>query len=280
MIIPVRNHQAIIAPLIERLNNLEIGDFCSPLQINVIDDSSTDRTAAIVLHQIQNAKKSWVFKQNPRQVGLGATIKNALSSIDYELTAICEPTSLIDSNILLQMLTPFTKKQIHVDVVEGSPGLCLIRSALLKSIPLHSGDFRIWAELTTKLSQRNAIVVKMALPTKLKPQKEAWKTILSALTALKYRFLYDVFIDDEHGSGMLARLSSAERFNSWMASKIRPYLGQNVLEVGAGIGNLTKKFIPRPHYIATDINPLYLQTLKLFSRDRFGAKRGVTLWKF
>src|ERR1039458_1164007 len=43
----------------------------------------------------------------------------------------------------------------------------------------------------------------------------------------------------------LEALSYAPRFNAWMAETIMPYIGESVLEIGAGIGNLTRLLIKR-----------------------------------
>jgi 2-polyprenyl-3-methyl-5-hydroxy-6-metoxy-1,4-benzoquinol methylase len=58
------------------------------------------------------------------------------------------------------------------------------------------------------------------------------------------------------------RLNRAPRFTKWMADVIKPYLGNRVLEIGAGIGNMTLNLIPRTIYWATDINPEYLDYLE------------------
>ena len=52
-----------------------------------------------------------------------------------------------------------------------------------------------------------------------------------------------------------------------MADVIRPYVGSRVLEIGAGIGNMTMHLIPRTAYWATDINPAYLEALSKAARD-------------
>jgi len=41
--------------------------------------------------------------------------------------------------------------------------------------------------------------------------------------------------------------------------------GDRVLEIGAGIGNLTSQFIPREFYVASDINPHYLRYLRSYA---------------
>jgi len=53
-----------------------------------------------------------------------------------------------------------------------------------------------------------------------------------------------------------------------MADAIRLFVGEKVLEIGAGTGNLTLQLVPRRLYWASEINPLYLTYL-----DNFGAKR-------
>jgi SAM-dependent methyltransferase len=67
---------------------------------------------------------------------------------------------------------------------------------------------------------------------------------------------------------LLARLSRAPNFNAWMADTIRRHCGSRVLEIGCGSGNLTRELIPRNQYVASDINPAYLESLKTLSEDR------------
>ncbi len=63
-------------------------------------------------------------------------------------------------------------------------------------------------------------------------------------------------------------MARAPRFNAWMADTIRPFCGRRVLEIGSGTGNLTRRLIPRDTYVASDINPLYLSTLRGLTADR------------
>jgi 2-polyprenyl-3-methyl-5-hydroxy-6-metoxy-1,4-benzoquinol methylase len=46
-----------------------------------------------------------------------------------------------------------------------------------------------------------------------------------------------------------------------MGDTLRPFVGDRVLEIGAGIGALTAQLIPRDFYVASDINPHYLHYL-------------------
>jgi SAM-dependent methyltransferase len=53
-----------------------------------------------------------------------------------------------------------------------------------------------------------------------------------------------------------------------MADFIRPFCGRRILEIGSGTGNLTRHLVPRDAYVASDVNPLYLQTLHSLKADR------------
>ncbi len=62
---------------------------------------------------------------------------------------------------------------------------------------------------------------------------------------------------------MLRAMEDASRFNRWMADTISPFLGDDVLEIGAGIGNLTKLLCPgRKRYVVSDIDRGYLGHLR------------------
>ena len=53
-----------------------------------------------------------------------------------------------------------------------------------------------------------------------------------------------------------------------MADVVRPFCGRKVLEIGSGTGNLTRQLVPRDAYVASDVNPLYLETLRALTVDR------------
>jgi SAM-dependent methyltransferase len=53
-----------------------------------------------------------------------------------------------------------------------------------------------------------------------------------------------------------------------MADTVRPFVGKRVLEIGSGIGNLTRALMPRDRYTASDINPNYLDYLATFAESR------------
>jgi cyclopropane fatty-acyl-phospholipid synthase-like methyltransferase len=78
---------------------------------------------------------------------------------------------------------------------------------------------------------------------------------------LRFWFTSDLYRDP--GAEILDAFSVAPRFNSWMADTIRPHVGERVLEIGAGMGNLTRALAHgRQRYIATDVDGEYLSRLE------------------
>ncbi len=79
---------------------------------------------------------------------------------------------------------------------------------------------------------------------------------------VRFWIVDDVYAEDEYGSHILHRLEKARRFNRWMADQVLPHTGDRVLEIGAGIGNITNSLLPRDRYVASDVNPQYLAYLR------------------
>jgi len=145
-----------------------------------------------------------------------------------------------------------------------------IRTPLFQSIPLRHNDFRFEIEIAFKLAKRRARIFEAPISylarTYQEGKKIGGKDALLALTAiLHFWFIDDIYKEDEYGSHILVSLEKGRRFNLWMGRTLAPYLGERVLEIGAGIGTLTSQFIPREFYLASDTNPSYLSYLRGYS---------------
>lgn len=172
-----------------------------------------------------------------------------------------------------KMLTLLTNLVTDLNLTDMETCYKMIRVDLLKSIPLESKRFGFEPEITIKLAKREARIFEMPIRysgrTYTEGKKITWKDGVNALGALvKYKISDKIYVADEHGSEILARLNRAPRFTKWMADTIRPYLGERVLEIGAGIGNLTANLVPRKEYWASDIHPHYLEKLKKMQQTR------------
>lgn len=78
---------------------------------------------------------------------------------------------------------------------------------------------------------------------------------------------------DPVGAATLERLAAAPRYNRWMYERISPWVGRRVLEIGAGIGNMSAFLVDRDRVVLTDSEPSYLGRL----RERFADRPEVAV---
>ncbi len=148
-----------------------------------------------------------------------------------------------------------------------------IKTSLIKSIPIRSNDFRFEIEITMKLAKRRARIFEVPIRYLPRTYEEGKKIrardgIKAIHAILRFSLIDDMYNNDQYGSFILNDLQNARLFNQWMANELRPYIGDRVLELGAGIGNLTGQFIPRDLYLASDINETYLNYLRSYAQGK------------
>jgi glycosyltransferase involved in cell wall biosynthesis len=251
----------------------------------------------------------WVFLRHDRNRGKGAAIRTALEHADTELTVTHDADLEYHPRDLLKMIPLFLDDD--ADAVFGSRFLTaefrralffrhelgnklltficdlvcdlnlsdmetcykMVRTRLLRSIPLESPDFRMEPELTIKLAKRGARIFEVPINysgrTYQEGKKINWKDGYRALAAIAKFALSDrIYTDDASLGRVLARLRRARRLTQWTCDSLRPYLGNRVLELGAGLGTFTLNLIPRDVYWASDSNPIFLDELRHLARTR------------
>lgn len=68
---------------------------------------------------------------------------------------------------------------------------------------------------------------------------------------------------DEEGLETLEAITEAHQFNRWMFDTVSPFCGGKILEIGSGIGNISRYFIEKDANITlSDLRSNYLQALK------------------
>jgi len=153
------------------------------------------------------------------------------------------------------------------------------RTSLARSIPIRSKRFGIEPELTIKFAKRQAAIYEVPISyygrTYEEGKKIGRKDAIDALRViLRYAFTRDLYTDP--GAVILDSLAGTRRFNKWMAETIRPWLGLRVLELGAGIGNMTQHLSrSRKLYVATDVDEEHLARLRVRFQNRPNLRCGV-----
>ncbi|MEK7667050.1 MAG: glycosyltransferase [Gemmatimonadota bacterium] len=169
-----------------------------------------------------------------------------------------------------RLLTFLSNVVTDVNLTDVETCYKAVRTELLQSIPLRSRDFRIEVELTIKLAKRGArlfeVPISYAGRTYREGKKIGWRDGLKALGAMAHWWLVDdLYRPDAYGSNILVSMSEVPRFNRWMSDVVRPFVGSRVLEMGAGLGNMSRMLLPRDRYTVSDINPQYLDFLTKFA---------------
>ena len=285
------------SPLLDRIEVVVVDDGSSDQTPKAIEHfrAEIDRFS-------RSDKFSWLFVRHEKNSGKGAAIRTGLSHVTTDLVVIHDGDLEYHPGDLIQMVEVFLYED--ADAVFGSrfmPGgykralfyrhalgnklltfLCdlvcdlnltdmetcykMVRTNLLKSIPLESSTFDVEPELAIKLARRGGRIFEVPISYSGRTYREGkkidWKDGVRAFwSILRYAVSDRLYTDDAYGAEILGRLNRAPRFNRWMADVIRPFVGDRVLEIGAGIGNMSLNLMPRSSYWATDVNPLYIDHL-------------------
>jgi hypothetical protein len=142
----------------------------------------------------------------------------------------------------------------------------VFRTDLLKSIPIRSDRFDFEPEIVMKSAKRKFRIYEVPISyhgrTYEEGKKIGWKDGVKALAVVLKFWLIDDLYAAPYGRGVLNNLTGTPQYLSWLARRVRPYLGDAVLEVNAGIGNLSGRLIARRLlYLAAEKDLLHLHAL-------------------
>lgn len=306
VLVPVYNEEEYVGASIQRVLNVTLPDRVA-LEVLVIDDGSTDGSSELV-EELRSQNPQIRVLRHAANRGKGAAIRTGIQHARGEFTIIHDADLEYDPKEFLKLLQPLVEGKADVvygsrfqtagerrvlyfwhalanhllttlcnmasdlNLTDMETGYKAFRTGLVKSIPLRSDRFGIEPEITIKLAQRQARIYEVPITYHGRTYEDGKKiglrdAIKAFLVILRYWLTRDIYVDS--GAQILDTLAHTPRFNAWMADTLRSAVGSRVLELGAGIGNLTQKLSPRRRmYFATDIDDEHLARLRTRFQNR------------
>jgi len=273
-------------------------------EIIIVDDCSTDGTSEILERLAAKEPRIHLTRKQVNE-GKGAAVRTAIhlatgdfcivqdADLEYdpsEYPRLLRPLldghadAVFGSRYLVSEQTralPFWHSMINkyltllsnmfcnLNLTDMETGYKVFRTDLLKSIPIRSNRFGFEPEITMKCAKRKLRIYEVPISyhgrTYEEGKKIGWKDGLKALGVILHYWLIDDLYSAPYGRTFLNSLRTPQ-YVSWLTRIVRPYLGDTVLELGAGIGNLCGSLMGRRLlYVAAESDPLYLHAL----RNRF-----------
>ncbi|HYL39326.1 MAG TPA: glycosyltransferase [Bryobacteraceae bacterium] len=300
ILIPVYNERTVVerslalvlaAPLPENMDR----------ELIIVDDCSTDGTAEI-LERLAAQEPSIRLTRKQVNEGKGAAVRSAIqlargdfcivqdADLEYdpsEYPRLLRP--LLDGNadavfgsrylvgeqtralpfwhsMINKYLTLLSNMFCNLNLTDMETGYKVFRTDLLKSIPIRSNRFGFEPEITMKCAKRKLRIYEVPISyhgrTYEEGKKIGWKDGLKALGVILHYWLIDDLYAEPYGRAFLNNLTGTPQYLSWMTRVLRPHLGDTVLELGAGIGNISGRLMGRRlQYVAAEKDPLYLHAL-------------------
>jgi glycosyltransferase involved in cell wall biosynthesis len=301
ILVPLYNEEEFVAALLERVIAAPLPEGFDR-EIVVVDDGSTDASVEEVEAVMENYPGAIRLLKSPQNQGKGSAIRRAIAEAQGEFCIIQDADleynpeeygkllgPLIDGradavfgsrfltsgerrvlyfwhSLANHLLTGMCNIFADLNLTDMETCYKAFRTSLLRSIPLRSQRFGFEPEITIKLAKRQARIYETPISYSGRTYEEGKKIGLKdAFEAfwviLKTAVSNDIYLNKD--KDILDAFSSAPNFNRWMADTIQPYIGKRVIEIGAGMGNLTRLLLAgRKRYVATDIDWEHLERLR------------------
>ena len=301
ILMPVYNERSYLRKCVERVLAAPLPGGLSK-EIIIVNDASTDGTDQVVnTLATMHPGVIRAFQHEVNQ-GKGAAVRTAIkeskgryiifqdSDLEYnpdEYSRLLKPildghadvvygsrflpremTRVLNYHHMLgnRFLTFLSNVLTGLNLTDMETGFKVFKADVLKTIPLRSNRFGIEPEITAKVAKRNCVLYEVPISyygrTYAEGKKIGWKDGVSAIYTIFKYFVFEDCYENRFGHDILNNLSLARRFSAWMVDSILPHLGVNILEVGSGIGNISRLLPKKERLTVTDNDPIYVDILE------------------
>jgi SAM-dependent methyltransferase len=304
ILIPVYNERTVVETSLEQVLRAPLPGGLDR-ELIIVDDCSTDGTGPILERFAQTHPEVRLFRHAVNQ-GKGAAIRTAISQATGDFSIIQDADLEYDPGEYPRLLRPlldgradavfgsrylageqrrvlpFWHSKINwilttasnlfsnLNLTDMETCYKVFHTDLLKSIPLRSNRFGIEPELTMKCAKRRFRIYEVPISyhgrTYEEGKKIGWRDGVNALSVILKFWLIDDLYSAPYGRAFLNNMSGTPQYVNWITDLLRPHLGGEVLELGAGIGSFAGLLMGRRRrYVAAERDPLHLHAL----RNRF-----------
>lgn len=313
VIIPVYNEKNTIKELLRKVEaspvnkQIIIVDDCSTdgtrETLKALESENADNDGYLFLYHVKNRGKGAAIRTAQSQLnGDSVIIQDADLEYDpEEYTKLIEPIVNGDADVVYgsrfagyprrvlffrhtignYILTFLSNLFTNLNLTDMETCYKVFKTDIFKMIPIKSDRFGFEPEITAKIAKMKCRIYEVPISYKGRTYDEGkkinWKDGISTLwTIIKYGFIDDA--DNAHsGYSTLISMGHIDFYNRYLWRFIKPFTGYRILEVGSGIGNMSK-FLFRNSEILylTDIEDKYLLRLN----NLYGHYPNVRILKY
>jgi glycosyltransferase involved in cell wall biosynthesis len=301
ILMPVYNERASVERCISQVLTAPLPEEMER-ELVIVDDCSTDGTSEVLQRLAERFPQIRLFR-HAKNSGKGAAIRTAVSKAEGDFSLIQDADLEYDPSeyprllrplltghadavfgsrymageqtrallfwhsVLNKCLTLLSNMFSNLNLTDMETCYKVFRTDLLKSIPIRSDRFGFEPEIVMKSAKRKLRIYEVPISyhgrTYEEGKKIGWRDGAKALGVILKFWLIDDLYSTPYGRGVLNNLTGTPRYLNWLAETLRPHIGSEVLEIGAGIGNITGRLIgKRTIYVAAEKDPLHLHALK------------------
>lgn len=312
VLMPVYNESRTLRTIVARVLDSPVD---ADIELVCVDDCSADDSLEILEELAADDDRIRVIAQ-PVNMGKGKAIRTAIDAMTGDIAIIQDADLEYDPNEYPKVLAPLMEGRADavygsrfaaseqrrvlffwhalgntlltlmsnmandLNLTDMETCYKAVRGDVLKRLRLTSDRFGLEPEITARLAQWGARIYEVPISyhgrTYAEGKNIGWRDGVEAMWLIfKFRFLDNKATDDSPVSTMQS-LGRAPRFRQWILSRFNGYLGDTILEVGAGPGHTTSHLLDAGKLYATDDEPVHVESLQ----RRFGHMENISALRY